>query len=242
MHSGEVIQMLLSHAPLRYSIKELSDLTGFHRNTIRPAVKELTEKDELSNFGNSQYYSNTISEHYRILGRSLYDLDLGFDDNTKLNVLRQFGRNLVVKNLNRVINEEYTDHFNHTTIGEALLHLKLSYPFADVTSTISNENTSDMKIDVTFEVETNHYETDKEMDLHIYPCLCRGDTSQSFLCEMVAGALEGGIISACQAEPLEVLHLGNAEDELGKYCRFYIRVAEGFNDPDIKAAEEYNLI
>jgi len=233
--------MLLSHAPLRYSIKELSDLTGFHRNTIRPAVKELGGKNLIANFGNSQYYSSTISEHFRLLGKSLYELDLGFDEQTKLAMLRQFGKNLVQNNLDQVIDENYATHFNHSKIAEALLHLKLSYPFADVTSK-DTTGKNEISIDISFEVDTNRYDSDKEMDLHIYPCLCQGDSGQSYLCEMVAGALEGGIISACRAEPMEVVHLGPSQDEEGKFCRYYIRVAEGLNDPDIRAAEEYDLI
>ncbi|MHA2501832.1 MAG: hypothetical protein ACXAE3_03085 [Candidatus Kariarchaeaceae archaeon] len=241
MHSKEAIQMLLSHAPLRYSIKELSQLTGFHRNTIRPAVKELTDKEVISNFGTSQYFSQSISEHFRNLAKSIYSIDDGLSEDTKQSILRTFGRNLVQENLKKVISEEYMQHFNHSILTEALLHLKMSYPFADVTNTPDGSGQDNIRVNVKFEL-LREYDTGNELDLKISPCLCQGETNQRYMCEMVAGAIEGGILSACQSEPKEVVHNGSGINGNGQYCQYYIKVDKEMNDPHIKAAEELDLI
>lgn len=236
MHSSEAIQMLLSHAPLRFSIKEISGMIDFHRNTVRPAVRDLLNRDQIHQFGKSSYYGKTVSEHYRDIARSIYNAPIrGMTESMKKDLLRATGRNLVMQNLAGIVDENYTEQFDHDNLVEAMLHLKMSYPFTDmeiITETKeTRRGTKEVEVvrpDLTFHVNPDKYESDDEVDLTISPCLCMGEEKLSYVCEMVTGALEGGISSACNAEVRAVEHLhcsDQSNDDEENSCTYYIHAS-----------------
>lgn len=239
MHSKEAVSMLLSHAPHRLSIKEIAGITNYHRNTVRPAIKELLAEQKINSMGdgnNTVYYIDSITGHYRRIAKTIYQLDLShLTDNMKLDIIRGVGYNMVKNSLQEV--EIHADQIkdNHNSLIEALIHVKMAYPFTDLKYDSSDSNRgSVVQSALNFDIPDGNFDQ-TNFNLNISPCLCGGDSESYYACEMVAGALEGAIEGACGVNA-EVKPVDNGVSEVyGNYCTYNIQ------SPGFKSKEEQQI-
>jgi hypothetical protein len=227
MHSKEAVSMLLSHAPHRLSIKEIAGITNYHRNTVRPAIKELLFENKINSMGdgnNTIYYMDSITDHYRRIAQTIYQLELShLTDKMKLDIIRGVGYNMVNNSLKEL--EIHADQIkeNHDSLIEALIHVKMAYPFTDLKyDTNDSSRGSVVQSALNFEIPDGDFDQ-TNFNLNISPCLCGGDSESYYACEMVAGALEGAIEGACGVKA-EVKPIDNGLSEVyGKYCTYNIK-------------------
>jgi hypothetical protein len=227
MHSKEAVSMLLSHAPHRLSIKEIAGITNYHRNTVRPAIKELLTEEKIHAMGdgnNTIYYIDSITSHYRRIARTIYELELNhLTDKIKLDILRGIGYNMVKDILDELdIHAEQIKN-NHDSLIEALIHVKMAYPFTDLKYETSDSGTgTSVSSALEFDIPDGEFDQ-TDFNLNVSPCLCAGNKENFYACEMVAGALTGAIEGACGINA-EVQPIGNGtSEEYGDFCTYNIK-------------------
>ncbi|MHA2249725.1 MAG: hypothetical protein ACXAD7_05155 [Candidatus Kariarchaeaceae archaeon] len=217
-HSSEAILLILSRTPWRLSIKELSEITRFHRNTIRPTLKKLLDDKnvKIKSTGDSKsslYYYGGVVDFYRRQSKAISDLDL--PENQIKDIAKNIGFNIVKNTLEEALVDG--PEFRHNSLFEALLHIKMAYPFSDITVDESGRARASTVFTVADQI-TNP----ADFNLRIHSCLCGGNQDDHVSCEMVMGALEGAIEGACGVQATVKLHGSGDDEKHGPFCEYQI--------------------
>lgn len=224
-HSSEALLLLLSRTPWRLSIKELSEITHFHRNTIRPTLKFLKDEGKIKSIGenkNQMYYYGGVIEFYRRMAKSLDELDLPTETIHKL--AEQFSYNLVKETLSDAL--EDGPEFTHESLYEALVHIKMAYPFSDIKIERYEDDDGNSKTrTIPTTIFTVPHEEDNfdpsDFNLRVHSCLCRGEKDFKTSCNMVIGALKGAIEGSTRVKAkVEWIQSGNNEN--GQFCEYRV--------------------
>ncbi len=221
-HSKEAIILTLSRTPWRLSIKELSDITHFHRNTLRPTLKKLLEdnKNKIKTTGDTKsghYYYGGITDFYRRQARAIEELDLPSDQIGK--IASDIGYNLVKNTLKEALKNG--PQFRHNSLYEAILHIKMAYPFSDF---IWSE-TGRVQSGTVFRANSLDNETEinpHDFNLRIHSCLCNGDKEDHISCSLVIGALKGAIVGTCGVDANVKWNNAGNDPKYGTYCQYQI--------------------
>jgi hypothetical protein len=230
-HSSEAILLILSRTPWRLSIKELSDITRFHRNTLRPTLYALKDQNKIQSTGDSkssQYYYGGITDFYRRQAKAIDALDLPVDQIKA--IAKNIGYNLVKNTLEEALEEG--PEFKHDSLYEAVLHIKMAYPFSDII--IGKDGKVKSGTAFTATSLSGDFDINKispnDFNLRIHACLCDGNDDDHISCAMVIGALQGAIEGACGTRA-EVKWNGKGKDtKYGIYCQY--RITSEMNIPD----------
>lgn len=225
-HPENAIVMLLSHAPQRLTITEISSLTGYHRNTVRPALKRLVADGKIKFMGKGNhtvYYRESVTDQYHRIAKMILDMDMPELDYIKrTQILRKMGKQMVIDSIQDIMAEKHDPE--KMSVRDSLAHLKMSYPFNDLIHTPDGiMSTVEFKIDGAEQLGQF-----KEIRLQVGPCLCGGNSDNDFACLMVEGALEGGIVATVGYEPHKVEKSGLNGDSNEDYCTFLIQLKQDF--------------
>jgi hypothetical protein len=235
-HSSEAILLILSRTPWRLSIKELSEITRFHRNTLRPTLKELKRENKIKSSGDSKssmYYYGGVVDFYRRQARAIEGLDLPEDQISE--IAKKLGYNLVINTLNEALDQG--PEFRHGSLFEALLHIKMAYPFSDII--LSDNGKARSSITFTTAEEKEGKDIDPtDFNLRVHECLCGGNKDDHVSCAMVVGALEGAIEGACGVQAEVTWNGSGVDSNFGKFCQY--RIVSKFTIPDTHA-EIHNI-
>ncbi|MCH8906595.1 MAG: hypothetical protein IH840_05860 [Candidatus Heimdallarchaeota archaeon] len=218
-HSSEAVLLLLSQFPQKFSIKEISELTNFHRNTLSSTIKTLVIKGKLRRFSGSEFCYGGVKSHYQRQAESISELT-GIDRETKQKIAEEMAYNNVRKALADAL--QNGPEFSHRNLQEAMVHLKMAYPFTDI---VMNQN-GVSQINTHFRVLPRTGETTitkKDFNLRIHSCLCEGRQDLSTACAMVQGALRGAIEGSIGIKAQVELEDRGVDQELGSYCEYNIK-------------------
>lgn len=236
-HSAESILLLLSKSPWPYTIKEISDLTNLHRNTIRESLRKLRDSGVINSlgvknpsdktkkqYGIDQYFYESTTDHYRSLARSLSNLD--FTNPIKKEIATKIGFQLVKDRLEvifsklNLLDNFAESRFTHVNLEHALLHLKMAYPFSDLSLDVENRLILDTKFKIK-SIDSSEENQENRFNLKLNPCLCNGQQEYYLACHMVEGALKGIIQSAIGMEA-DIEWDSTGHDSDGQFCAYTI--------------------
>ncbi|MHA2030010.1 MAG: hypothetical protein ACW99Q_11505 [Candidatus Kariarchaeaceae archaeon] len=230
-HSSETLLLLLSRSLWPLTIKEISELSGLHRNTIRGTLKDLMgtkikaigvkkEGEKTKNTKIDQYYYLGINDFYRSIAGAIDKLPL--NQELKTQMAREMAYNLVHDRLNNALDDDR--HFAHAFPLEALLHVKFAYPFTDLD--IDKEGKFHAK--TKFKIRANKGKKKPDnFNLRVHACLCNGLEENNLACHMVVGALEGAFEGSIGFKTNVSWVSHGVDDRAGSFCEYNIVLKEG---------------
>lgn len=230
-HSSETLLLLLSRSLWPLTIKEMAELSGLHRNTIRGTLKGLMgtkikaigvkkEGEKTKNTKIDQYYYSGVNDFYRSIAGAIEKLPVSQE--LKTQIAQNLAYNLVNDRLKKALDNE--KHQAHAVPHEALLHIKMAYPFTDVD--VDNHGNMYSKTKFVRRANKGKLKPD-DFNLRVHGCLCNNDEALHLPCHMVIGALEGAFEGSIGFKTVVKWVTSGVDDRAGNYCEYNIRLEEG---------------
>ncbi len=234
MSSDQAIRIFLNRNPSKFTISEISNNLGYHRNTTKNALERMNDVQSIGSGNYKSYYLKSMMDHYREIGKAAkmaFEINNPNKPQELLEHLRTFGYALIKETFQNSITEEYSNKYNHTKLVDNLIHLKLSYPFEDIT--IIND-TDSIKISSTVDFFLSN-EIKSNSRLRINPCLCNSNKNDNYLCQLVAGSLQAGLNFVCRMFDSKIIHI---ECKSTNGCLFEIKTIIPTNE-DSTAMDDF---
>ncbi|OLS26168.1 MAG: hypothetical protein HeimC2_16600 [Candidatus Heimdallarchaeota archaeon LC_2] len=231
-HSSETLLLLLSRSLWPLTIKEISELSGLHRNTIRGTLKGLMgtkikaigvkkEGENTKNTKIDQYYYSGINDFYRSIAVAIEKLPISHD------LKGQIAENLAFNLVNDRLKDAFSNRdreFSHAYPLEALLHVKIAYPFTD----IDRDKDGKVYAKTKFKLRANKGKKKPDnFNLRLHSCLCDGNKDFHLPCHMVIGALEGAFQGSTGFKTKVKWVTAGVDDRAGSFCEYNITLEEG---------------
>ncbi len=225
LKTSDKVKLILTKLPMTLSIQQISDVSGYHRNTVRPALNSLVTQKAVkltSTNRNRDYYSNNLADFYRKIAAAL----------PSAAVAQKTGYNFVYSLLKKNISQTKTK-IARADFKEFQEIINLAYPFIDFSYQQDGSILPISKITI-----TNGDKNKRFLTFHaiVEPCLCNGEDTSGKSCAMVQGSLQATTDFIFEGNSI-VRRLNNT----GRACTYSIKIPVSTQQNSLKKAEEPKL-
>ncbi len=179
LNTMDKVKIILAKMPLRLSVQELGDISGFHRNTLRNVLNRLTEQQAVkatSDARTRNYFSNDLLGFYQRIAVAL----------PSKAVAQKVGYRFVQDILKETIGEKDTTSAQNNP-EEFEEFLSFSFPFFEYQYSPNGTIVPVTSLEIAPVNENDNFTT---YTATVSPCLCKGQEHSGKSCAMVQGSLK----------------------------------------------------
>lgn len=226
MSNAEKVKLILNKLPMTLSVQEIGDISGYHRNTVRNILSDLSQKKQVYQTGTHRtrnFYVNRINQFYRKMAKALPNKAVAL----------KLGYEFVHGLLEETISPKNV-HWAKKDINEFQELLTLAFPFIEYQYNEDGTIQPITKISLT-KKDATPFTT---FETKVSPCLCNGEDETGKTCSMVVGTLKATTDFVYKSN--SIVRWKKHTQETYPTCHFTIKIPDQ-NDNEINRSQKINL-